>query len=133
LAGLRAVPGTEKWIFPPPPHIAHVKNVAFHPHRPGTIYALVEQGAVLKSADDGATWRELDAYASEHDSFYRDVHRLVIAASDPDRMHLATGDGLYASEDGGESWTHQQRRTDRVGYPDALFLDPNDDDVVYLG
>ena len=133
LASLREVPGTEKWIFPPPPHIAHVKNVAVHPARPGTIWALVEQGAVLKSTDDGKTWRELDAYASDQDSFYRDVHRLAIAASDPRRMHLATGDGLYFSTDGGESWEHQQRRSDRVGYPDALFLDPHDDQTVYLG
>ncbi len=133
LAGLRAVPGTEKWTFPPPPHIAHVKHVATHPARPGAIWALVEQGAVLKSTDDGASWRELDAYASDQDSFYRDVHRLAIAPGDPDRMHLATGDGLYATSDGGESWTHQQGRADRVGYPDALFLDPGDPAVVYLG
>jgi photosystem II stability/assembly factor-like uncharacterized protein len=25
------VAGTEKWNFPPPPHIAHVKHIAFHP------------------------------------------------------------------------------------------------------
>lgn len=133
IASLRAVPGTDKWTFPPPPHIAHVKNVAFHPRQPGVLYALIEQGAVLKSLDDGQTWRELDAYASASDSFYRDVHRLAIAAANPARMHLATGDGLYFSTDGGETWEHQQKRTDRVGYPDALFLHPESDDTVFLG
>ena len=133
LPSLREVPGTEKWIFPPPPHIAHVKNVALHPQRPGELYVCVEQGALLKSIDDGATWRELDGYASESDSFYRDVHRVAIARHDPRRVHLATGDGLYFSADAGEHWEHQQRRTDRVGYPDALFLDPRDDSTVYLG
>lgn len=133
LPNLGRVPGTDKWTFPPPPHIAHVKNVAIHPTRPGVFYALVEQGAVLETRDDGESWRELDAYASDQDSFYRDVHRLVISRSNPERMHLATGDGLYSSEDGGESWIHRQGRADRVGYPDALFLDPRDEDTVYLG
>lgn len=133
VSSLKNVPNTDKWTFPPPPHIAHVKNVAFHPRDPGTLYVCVEQGAVLKSTDDGASWRELDGYATPQDSFYHDVHRVVIAASDPRRVHLATGDGLYFSPDGGESWQHQQRRTDRIGYPDALFLDPRDDNTVYLG
>jgi len=133
LATLRDVPGTEHWIFPPPPHIAHVKTVAFHPDQPGTIYALVEQGALLRSTDDGASWIELAGYSSKDDSFYRDVHRVAIARRDPNRIHLATGDGLYFSADGGASWEHQQKRTDRVGYPDALFLDPIDDGTVYMG
>ncbi|MEO6338576.1 MAG: hypothetical protein ABIO39_00940 [Caulobacteraceae bacterium] len=133
LPSLREVPGTEKWIFPPPPHIAHVKNIAFHPAHPDTLYVSVEQGAVLKTEDAGKTWRELDAYATEDDSFYHDVHRVVIAAKNPNRVHLATGDGLYFSADGGENWDHQQGRTDRVGYPDALFLDPTDDNTVYMG
>lgn len=127
------VPGTDKWTFPPPPHIAHVKGVTFHPAEPGVLYVLVEQGAVLKSADDGKSWTEIDAYSSDDDSFYRDVHRLVMARADPRRMHLATGDGLYFSADGGATWDHQQDRKGRVGYPDALFLDPRDDKTVYMG
>lgn len=133
LSSLRDVPGTEKWIFPPPPHIAHVKGVTFDPVRPGVLYALVEQGAVLKSVDDGASWNEIHSYSSVNDSFYRDVHRLVIAPRNPKHMHLATGDGLYYSADGGDTWEHQQKRTDRVGYPDALFLDPRDDNTVFMG
>ena len=133
MPGLRAVPGTEKWVFPPPPHIAHVKHVNFHPSQPTTLYALVEQGALLVSRDDGATWHELAGYSKDTDSFYRDVHRVAIAANDPKRIHLATGDGLYCSRDGGETWEHQQLRKDRVGYPDALFLQVGDDNTVYMG
>jgi hypothetical protein len=133
LSTLRDVPGTDKWIFPPPPHIAHVKGVTFDPLTPGTLYALVEQGAVLKSIDDGASWNEIHSYSSAQDSFYRDVHRLVIASKNPKRLHLATGDGLYFSADGGDTWEHQQKRSDRVGYPDALFLDPTNDETVYMG
>jgi photosystem II stability/assembly factor-like uncharacterized protein len=133
LPSIRDVPGTEHWTFPPPPHISHVKNIAFHPSEPTTLYVCVEQGALLRSLDDGATWKELTSYASDKDSFYHDVHRVAIAANNPRRIHLATGDGLYCSEDAGESWQHQQRRTDRVGYPDAMFLQPGDDKTIYLG
>jgi photosystem II stability/assembly factor-like uncharacterized protein len=133
LASLREVPGTEKWIFPPPPHIAHVKNVAFHPADPKTLYVCVEQGAVLRTIDDVASWVELDGYASEADSFYHDVHRVALEKADPTRIHLATGDGLYFSPDGGKTWDHQQGRNDRVGYPDALFINPDDDRTIYLG
>lgn len=133
IPGVKKVPGTDKWTFPPPPHIAHVKWSLPHPNKPGTIYVLVEQGALLVSEDDCQSWRELDAYESPNDSFYRDVHRVAIANNSPGHLYLAAGDGLYFSTDAGESWVHQQKRTDRVGYPDALYIDPDDDNTVYLG
>lgn len=133
MPSIRNVPGTDKWTFPPPPHIAHVKNIAFDPVAPDTIYIAVEQGAVLKSTDAGTTWREQDRYSSDTDSFYRDIHRIAISARDNNLVYLATGDGFYRSDDAGEHWTHLQRRADRVGYPDALFIDPKDDATVYLG
>ena len=55
LSSLTDVPNTEKWTFPPPPHIAHVKNVIFDPRDASVIYAAVEQGALLKTTDAGAS------------------------------------------------------------------------------
>ncbi len=130
---IREVPGTEKWIFPPPPHIAHVKHIAFHPAEPETLYVCIEQGALLKSVDDGQTWFELASFASDTDKFYNDTHRVVIAPSDPRRLYMATGEGLYASTDAGASWEHLSTRHDRVGYPDALFLDPRDENALIMG
>ncbi len=87
---------------------------------------------MLVSRDAGATWREIESYASEADSFYPDIHRLRIEAGDPNSLHLATGDGLYFSENAGETWEHQQGRADRVDI-DALFIDPTDDNTLYMG
>ena len=101
VAGILAVQGREQWMFPPPPHLAHVKNLAFDPSDPDVIYVGIEQGALLKSEDSGRTWCELDAYFSADDLFYKDVHRLEIAPTDPRRLYMATGDGFYASEDRG--------------------------------
>jgi photosystem II stability/assembly factor-like uncharacterized protein len=132
LAALREVPGQEQWTFPPPPHLAHVKNVAFHALEPETLYVCIEQGALLKSVDDGRTWFEEAGYASADDLFHNDNHRVLIKPSDPRALFMCGGEGLYSSVDAGHSWTHLTDRHHRVGYPDALFLDPRDDDVLYM-
>ncbi len=130
---LREVPGTDKWTFPPPPHLAHVKSVVFHPTRERTFYALIEQGALLQTDDDGETWTELAGYADDDDIAYRDVHRLAIGTNDPLLFYLATGEGLYRSGDGGKSWEHLIPRSGRIGYPDFLFFDPRDENTLFLG
>jgi len=132
LANIRDVPDTDKWIFPAPPHIAHVKNIVFHPRRPETIYVLVEQGALLKSTDDGKSWIELSAYSEPDEAAYRDVHRLLIDSDDPDVFYLATGEGLYRTGDGGKTFDHLTRRGDRMGYPDFLFFQPRDHRTVFM-
>lgn len=129
---LLKVPDTDKWTFPPPPHIPHVKNIVFHPSEPETIYVLVEQGALLKSVDDGQSWIELASYSQVDEVAYRDTHRLLINDDDPDRFYLATGEGLYRSGNGGQVWDHLTRRGDRMGYPDFLFFDPADDRKVFM-
>ncbi len=127
------VPDTLKWTFPPPPHTPHVKQIAFHPVEPETIYVLVEQGALLKSVDDGESWTDLTAYAHPDDENYRDPHRLLIKADQPDVLYLATGVGVYRSGDGGQSFDRLTRRGERLGYPDFVFLDPDDGGTVYIG
>lgn len=133
LKNIHDVPDRDKWTFPPPPHIPHVKGIVFHPTEPETLFVLVEQGALLKSTDDGRSWTELTGYSSPDDTAYRDLHRLLIDPANPDLFWLATGEGLYRSTDGGTSWDHLMRRGDRLGYPDFLFLDPADGRTVYMG
>jgi photosystem II stability/assembly factor-like uncharacterized protein len=132
LPALPEVAGKETWTFPAPPHTGHVKNVNFDPRDSRVIYAGVEQGALLKSADDGQTWRELDAYYRPEDHSYKDIHRVAIHPARPERLFLATGMGLYRSDDAGETWEHLTFRDSRVGYPDGLAFAPDNPDVVYM-
>jgi photosystem II stability/assembly factor-like uncharacterized protein len=132
LPALRAVPDVDTWTFPAPPHAAHVKSLALDPRDSETMYACVEQGALLKTEDGGHSWRELSGYARPDDVNYKDIHRLVLCPSHPDLMYMTTGEGLYRSEDGGESWEHLTRRDGRVGYPDGLALSPRDPNVVFM-
>jgi photosystem II stability/assembly factor-like uncharacterized protein len=132
LDGIWNVPDTDQWRFPPPPHIAHVKNVAFHPSYPQTLYVCVEQGDLLKSQDGGTSWRSLTGYEKPGDQFRRDMHRVLIRPSDPQAVYLASGCGLYFSADGGESWEHLTPGNYTVGYPDCLFFDPLDERTLYM-
>lgn len=129
---LERVPGQERWTFPPPPHVAHTKNVSSHPDEPTTLYVCIEQGALLKSIDDGESWFEESGYASEEDVFYNDNHRVLIKPSNPRELFLCGGEGLYYSADAGRSWEHLTGRDARVGYPDAMFIDPRDENVLYM-
>jgi photosystem II stability/assembly factor-like uncharacterized protein len=133
LPSIMDVAGTDRWNFPPPPHIAHVKHIAFHPTDPATYYVCIEQGALLKTTDDGRTWLETSTFEADDDFFRNDTHRVVIRPSNPDDVFLATGEGLYRSVDAGTTWDHLTFRSDRIGYPDILYLDPRDENVIYLG
>jgi photosystem II stability/assembly factor-like uncharacterized protein len=132
LSTLNEIPDADKWNFRAPPGAPHVKNIAFHPTHAETFFVCIEQGGLMKTSDSGQTWTELFAWRQD-DTFYRDAHRLAIQRSNPSVMYLASGDGLCKTTDGGQSWERLTTGTYKVGYPDALFIDPEDDQVVYIG
>jgi photosystem II stability/assembly factor-like uncharacterized protein len=125
IPSLREVPSVPTWDYPQPPHVAHVKQIAFDPQDPKNIYVCIEQGALLLSRDGGVSWEELQG-------FYRDVHRLAILRSDPRKMYLACGDGLYYSGDAGSHWERLTTRSARIGYPDGLVVHPDKPDIVFI-
>lgn len=132
MTSLRDVPDVNQWSFPPPPHIAHVKNIAFHPNEPATIFVSIEQGGLFKSMDDGESWLEITSYSHPDDIAYRDIHRLLIHPRTPEVFYLASGEGLFRSTNRGETWDQLTRRGDPMGYPDFLYFDPDDINVIYM-
>ena len=127
LPGLRAVPSVPRWMFPAPPHDAHVKHIVPDPGAADVLYACIEQGALLRTRDGGASWHELSG-------FDEDVHFLVLDPRDSRRMYMSGGNGCYASADAGATWTQRTSRTHAVGaYPDTLVLWPRDPEVMFLG
>ena len=122
---------TQKWTFPPPPHIHHVKQIVIHPAEPETFFVLVEQGALLKTIDDGENFVELEEYSDPEDIAYKDCHRLTINPDNPDILWFSSGVGIYRSDDGGQNFHHLMKRGDRIGYCDFAFIDPDDARTVY--
>jgi photosystem II stability/assembly factor-like uncharacterized protein len=125
LPNLRSVPSVPKWTFPAPPHNAHVINITVDPKHHETIYACIEQGGLLKSMDGGSTWKELDG-------FNDDCHRLLILASDTQKLYLPTGYGFYRSSDGGETWEDISKKISRIGYPDPMVIHPKNEKLMFV-
>ncbi len=126
------MPGRDQWTFPPPPHVAHLKSIAVHPAEPDVYYACIEQGALLKSADAGRTWAEIASYARPSDRWYRDIHKLVLAPSDPTRLFMSTGNGVYRSDDSGGAWQKLTESDFPIAYPDHLILSPRDEATLFV-
>ncbi len=125
LPSLRSVPTVKDWMFPAPPHVAHVKHITFDPRSADTIYASIEVGGALKSTDGGRTWRQLTG-------FFEDVHRMMVTAARPDDLLMGNGIGVYRSGDAGETWEQLTDRSARIAYPDAVIIHPRHPDTVFM-
>ena len=86
---MRSTPTAAQWS-PRPPAVPKLKNVNFAPGDPSQVYASVEVGALLKSEDAGATWRELNV---PYEGL--DVHRVVIAPQRPKWLYITGGGGIF--------------------------------------
>ena len=62
---IQDVPGSGDWTFIPPPlTLLMLKHVVFHPNELTLIFVLIEQGALLKTIDDGSSFVEIDSYSN---------------------------------------------------------------------
>ena len=131
LAALQSVPGREKWNFPAPPHVAHVKHIAFHPRDSRRMYVCIEQGALLRSDDGGDSFRELH-FQDAGFKLNKDTHRIVFNPRNPEEIYLDGGDGICRSPDGGETWERLATPAMRVAYPDHLYYSPEKQGVLFV-
>jgi photosystem II stability/assembly factor-like uncharacterized protein len=108
-------------------------------HRPPwSTYAPLEGpgDALYRSTDGGATWTEISSHGLPTDHWSRTG---IAVGSDGRRVYAAIDagahSGLYRSDDGGDTWTRvntDARLTSRAWYFNALAIDPNNDDVLYI-
>ena len=126
LPAFRQVPSVAEWTFPPPPHVAHVKDIVFDGDR---LMAGIEIGGFLISTDGGKSFSE---YEIEPEVIERDIHRILVHPDRPDRFVVANGIvGLMTSDDRGESW-HRNPMETHSNYPDAFVINPRDPDEYFL-
>jgi photosystem II stability/assembly factor-like uncharacterized protein len=121
---VRRIPGYERWTFPPPPHIPHVRSIAPDPLVEGAVYIGVEEGGVYRSPDGGETWESLN------EGLYWDVHA-VLPGPDGQRLYATTGGGFYRSDDGGRRWEQRMAGLDRR-YTVGLALAPAQPRRLYV-
>ena len=126
LTALRSTPSVEKWCFPPPPRVGHVKDIVLDGDR---LLVGVEIGALSVSTDFGATFKELPV---DPDPLECDIHRILVHPDRPERILIANGlVGVMTSDDRGATW-RRNTMPDKANYPDAIVLSPNDPDTVFM-
>jgi photosystem II stability/assembly factor-like uncharacterized protein len=121
------------WWLPYSPEAGCVRGFAFHGAR---VYAAVEVGGVLRSDDGGESWRLAGGSTGEpifdippEPNVFADVHSVVEHPCSPDLVFAVTAEGLYRSNDGGETWAVSHAGS----YCRAAWVDPGDPDHVILG
>ncbi|MGE4100133.1 MAG: WD40/YVTN/BNR-like repeat-containing protein [Hyphomonadaceae bacterium] len=132
LASVRSAPMHDKWRFPAPGHLPHLKTLTVDPRNSDVIYAGVEQGALLKSIDGGRTWVDLDQFVDYDNFVYKDIHQVVLRPTKPNEVFITTGLGLYHSQDEGATWRQLTDDKFRIGYPDQLLFAPDNDQHLFV-
>lgn len=123
---LRDVESFDRWCFPPPPRLGHVKEIVIDGDR---LFVGIEIGALLRSDDFGAAFTDLRL---DPDPQECDVHRLVIDPRDPRRLIAAVGlVGFMRSEDDGATWTRDSV-VPALEYPDAFVMHPDRPDLLFV-
>ncbi|MGA8152066.1 MAG: hypothetical protein WB952_14025 [Terriglobales bacterium] len=92
-----------------------------------------QDAAIYKSTDQGSTWQVIPGKGLPADPMRR-VGVAVAPGTDGKRVYAIVEQGLFRSEDGGETW--QRSTTDpRIlgsGYFSRVFVDPTNANLVYV-
>lgn len=83
-------------------------------------------GGFFKSTDGGATWRESDQLKNEA------LHSLAQSESSPTTLIAGTFNGVFRSDDAGDSWKQLPKQSSPV-HVESLAIDPRTDKTIYAG
>src|SRR5438093_8944168 len=102
------------------PRNSKVLYVAAHRHK--------DAGGFFKSTDGGLTWRQSPELRNEA------VHSLTQSEKNPDVLVVGTFNGIFRSNDSGETWTPlPTTTTPGLVHVESLAIDPRDANIIYAG
>jgi photosystem II stability/assembly factor-like uncharacterized protein len=128
VAVYRSEDGGENWKKLPDPNMptrcvmpfaCRVMRMAQHPGKPGTIFAALEVGGVMRTTDGGESWKDCSTdlirlaqkphlkskiVSDTSDEGMLDGHAIAISTADPDAVIVAVRMGLFRTADGGDTW-----------------------------
>ena len=122
------VPGTHMWYdgTPHPWEFKRVWHLEPSLHDPDTVYAGVEDAAIFKTTDGGASWSEMSGLR-KHGSGPKwqpgaggmCLHTIMLDPSNAKRMYIAiSAAGAFRTDDGGDTWTPINRGLRSAQIPD---------------
>lgn len=113
-----------------------IADIAIHPTKRSTWYVAVGSGGLWKTTNAGTTW---------HDVFKdQPSYSIGCVAIDPNNpeviwvgtgenvsgRHVAWGDGVYRSRDGGKTWTCMGlKKSEHIG---RILIDPRDSNIIFV-
>ena len=109
-----------------------VDHIIVDPRNPRTIYVAAhrhkEPGGFFKSTDGGNSFRESSQLKNEA------IHSLAQSPSDPDTLIAGTFNGIFRSDDAGESWQQlPTQNTPNLIHVESLAIDPRTTNIIYAG
>jgi photosystem II stability/assembly factor-like uncharacterized protein len=128
--------GGLKWRLIGPFRGGRAVAVAGLPGNPTTFYFGAVNGGIWKTTDAGVVWQPI--FDDQH---IASIGALAVAPSDPKtiyactgesdiRSDMSSGDGIYKSVDGGQSWSNVGLRETRQ--ISRIVVDSQNADVVYV-
>lgn len=132
------IPSFDKpWTTRGPSNIgARVNTIAIHPQNHNIIYIGYSVGGVFKTTDGGENWQPIF-----DEQPFLTIGDIAIDPSNPETIYVGTGDpnisgypfigdGVYKSEDGGESWTNIGLTNERI--VSKIIIDPEHPANIYV-
>ena len=146
------VAGTHQWYdgTPHPWEFARVWHLEPSLTDPDTVLAGVEDAALFRSTDAGASWHELSGLRGhgsgpswQPGAGGMCLHTVIVDPTNAQRIFVAiSAAGVFRSDDGGETWrpTNRGLRSEGIPYADAevghcvhrLAMHPSRPDVLYM-
>jgi len=114
-----------------------ISDIAIHPHNENMWYVAVGSGGVWKTSNAGTTWTPI----FEKETSYS----IGTVAIDPNRpetiwvgtgedsggRHIGFGDGVYRSDDGGQTWANMGlKETQHIS---RVIVHPENSSIVHFG
>lgn len=98
---MRSRDGGRSWRILTDWRVTEVLDVAVDPNAPDEVYAASSYG-MIRSLDGGDTWADVSRFATVPDQRY--TQTLALDRTRAGRLVAGTWEGLYLSEDRGETW-----------------------------
>jgi len=109
-----------------------VDHIIVDPRDSKTLYVAThrhkEAGGFFKSTDGGRRWRESPELKNEA------LHSLTQSDSNPDVLIAGTFNGIFRSDNSGDSWTQLPTyNTQGLVHVESLAIDPRTTSIIYAG
>ena len=109
-------------------------HIAIDPQNPKKMYVSAwsvenqQAGDLFRSHDGGKNWEALPGMHG------KSIRAMAIAASDSSVLVAGALDGVYRSNDGGNSWSHiSSGNQNEIKNIESIAIDPKNPNVVYAG